>query len=155
MKRTFAIVLTVTDHADKTEQILDRLLNSSADKIFVITGRNAEQVKIKDKSKNVELVFNNNWKEGISSYIKCGVNKAVSNEPGTDGIILISVENQSADSKLINELIDTHLKRGKPIITSPGATLFHQSMFPELLQLTGDNGPDHIINIHEGNTISI
>jgi molybdenum cofactor cytidylyltransferase len=162
MNYTVVMVILIMDHAEKAEKIIGHTLHSSARKIIVVTGADAERVKLPKDEKNIQVVFNNEWKQENSSYIKCGINTAIESEPAADAVILLTTDQENIDTKLINELISTHKKRGKPIVTTlyPGKAqglpaLFHQSMFPELLQLTGDEGPQNIIRIHEGNVVTV
>jgi molybdenum cofactor cytidylyltransferase len=107
------------------------------------------------------MVYNNEWKEGVSSSVRAGLKELVSLNPGADAAIFMVCDQPLVTYELLDNLMTTHYKTGKPIITSavdddpcPPA-LFHQSIFPELLQLTGDHGARKIIEIHAGNLVKV
>jgi molybdenum cofactor cytidylyltransferase len=74
--------------------------------------------------------------------------------PLAKGLILMVCDQPYVSAALLNDLLATHYNTGKPIVTSGYAgtvgppTLFHRSIFPELLQLQGDAGARSVLNKH-------
>lgn len=143
------------------EHLIDQAKNSLAKSIVVVLGANEREIKDAINSDHINISLNDEWKEGVASSIRYGIAVVQNITPETDAVILMVCDQPYVTSKLLNELIKQYEKTGKPIVTSacnneicPPA-LFHQSMIPELMQLTGDNGAANIIKIHKGNTLTV
>ena len=55
---------------------LNSLIKSKVNKIFIVIGYEKNKVKkAATKSKKIKFIFNKNYKKGISTSIKCGLNK--------------------------------------------------------------------------------
>ena len=102
----------------------------------------------------VQLVYNENWEEGMASSIRCGVAAAQNLKPEADGILFMVCDQPFADTSVLNELIARQKETGMPItacvydeiIGTPA--IYHKSIFPELNALSGDIGAKKIINRH-------
>ena len=113
--------------------------------------KNKSQLEKEMDEKKVHIVENNEWKEGMASSIRCGVETLQHIAPSADGVILMVCDQPHVSSSLLNELITLQKKTVRPVITSqykdavgPPA-LFHRSVFPELLELNGDAGARKIV----------
>jgi molybdenum cofactor cytidylyltransferase len=90
----------------------------------------------------------------MASSIRYGLNTLLEVAPSSDGIILMVCDQPYGTSALLNELIKAHKDTGKPIITCSyedtfgPPSLFHKSLFNELLQLKGDTGARKIVQQH-------
>jgi molybdenum cofactor cytidylyltransferase len=130
--------------------------NSHAHPLIVVLGANANNIK-KEIDNDAHVVTNDAWKEGMASSIRCGIQTLLKISLDADGAILMVCDQPYISSAIINTLIATHQQTGKPIITCSYAdtfgppTLFHRSIFPELLQLSGDVGAKSILKQHAGN----
>ncbi len=142
-------------------KLVEQAKASMAENIIVVTDDASDKLKEVLIGKEVRVLFNNDWKEGTASFIRHGLKELQKINPGIDAFILVTPGNHEASSNLFDKLITAHRQTGKPIVTctyneKPGPpALFHQSMFPELMQLIEDNGPAKIVEIHMGNTICI
>ena len=55
---------------------INSVIKSKASKIIIVLGYESNKVKkIISKNKKIQFVFNKNYKKGISTSIKCGLNK--------------------------------------------------------------------------------
>ncbi len=135
--------------------------SSLAKDIVVVLGAHEQEIKDALKTENIHTALNNEWKEGVASSIRWGINELQAINPSVDAAILMMCDQPLVTHTLLNDLMTTHEKTGKPIVTcgydeSIGLpVLFHQSIFPELLQLTGDTGVKKIIEDHHGTRVII
>ena len=143
------------------QHLLDQAKGSKANNIIVVLGAFEQEVKSSMNADGIHIVVNDEWQEGLASSIRWGINELQKISPSTDAAILMMCDQPFVSSELLDELINKHEKTGKPIVTcsfdyttGPPA-LFHQSLFPELLQLTGDRGAKKVVEIHVGNTVTI
>ena len=125
--------------------------NSNAAPVIVVLGANAGMLAKVIDEKNVCVIENMEWEEGMASSVRWGLNTLLKVEPEIDAVIFMVCDQPYISSSLLNDLIATQLKTGKLIVTSSyGASigppaLFHKHIFPELLQLKGDIGARKII----------
>jgi molybdenum cofactor cytidylyltransferase len=102
----------------------------------------------------VHLAINTEWPEGMASSIRVGLNTLLQVASSSDGVILMVCDQPYVTPSLLNEIIIAHKDTNKPIITCSYAntfgppSLFHKSLFPELLQLKGDTGARKIVQQH-------
>jgi molybdenum cofactor cytidylyltransferase len=122
--------------------------------VIVITGSRAHLMEKELENYPVQLVFNENWEEGMASSIRCGVEAAQGLKPEADGILFMVCDQPFAVTSVLKELIARQKETGMPItacvyenITGTPA-LYHKSIFPELNTLTGDIGARKIISKH-------
>lgn len=119
--------------------------------ITVVLGANAELLQTDIAATGVRTVINEDWAEGMASSITCGVKDLLTQNADVEGLVLMVCDQPYVTSSLIDELINVHVKTGKPIVTCSYAdtfgppTLFHKSLFPELMELTGDVGARSIL----------
>ena len=96
----FGIAKQLLHFNNKTllQHVIDEAIDSGAEPIIVITGANADEVSKEIKNKKIEIVFNENWKEGMASSIVAGVKKAITLNNNIEKIVIVP-------SYFINEII--------------------------------------------------
>ena len=143
------------------QYLIDQAKDSSANCIVVVMGANAEVVLAVLQTDKIHMVQNNDWKEGMASSIRCGINEVQKINPAIDAAILMVCDQPFVTASLLNDLITTHRETGKSIVTSsydntagPPA-LFHKSIFSELLQLKGDAGARSIVQKYANEVVTV
>lgn len=133
------------------KRMMDIASNSDADPLVLVLGANANLVQQEIGGLSHHSTINADWKEGIASSIRAGVNKILQINPLVEGVVLIFCDQPQLSADLINNLIVAHKKTGKPIVTCSYGdtfgppTLFHKSVFGKLLELQGDLGARNIL----------
>jgi molybdenum cofactor cytidylyltransferase len=133
---------------------VDVAKESIANPVIVVLGWKAEDIQTSIKGATV--VVNTEWRDGMASSIRCGINALLQVEPSTDGALILVCDQPYVTSNLLNQLVSEYQKTKRPIIASSYdntlgvPALFHKSMFPALLGLTGDYGAKSIIQQHAG-----
>ena len=145
--------------------LLQHLINeakaSLAKNVLIVLGAYENEIQSSLEPGNIHIAINNEWQEGMASSIKFGINEVQKFSPVSDAAILMMCDQPYVTAALLNDLMSTHEQTGKPIVsctydfTIGPPALFHQSLFPELLQLTGDAGAKRIIEIHAGTTATV
>lgn len=124
---------------------------SNAVSVVVVLGANADLINDELKNSTVNIVVNPEWKEGMASTIRCGLQTLVKLNPQIEAAILMVADQPFVTAELLNNLIDSHIKNGNRIVASKyGGTfgtpvLFNKSFFSELLELTGDMGAKSLV----------
>ncbi|MRG45667.1 NTP transferase domain-containing protein [Chitinophaga sp. SYP-B3965] len=141
----------------------DSLLNNAiktaiqvkATAIVAVLGAEAE---ILQKGIKIATVWNPQFQEGMASSIRSGVQYMMDFEIPIDHIILMVCDQPHVDTAHLLALIKEQQETGAKIVASfyedrKGVpALFDQTLFPELLSLTGDMGARGIIEKHEADT---
>lgn len=122
--------------------------NSKADKVFIVMGAKRELISVITENKS-EILVNENWEQGISSSIQCGVEAA---QKGDYNAVLIMLADQpNVNSDYLNKLIKTYYNSEAKIIAtkynSGGVpAIFDKKYFEDLINLQGDKGAQSLIN---------
>lgn len=136
------------------QHTLREALSSHAELVVIVLGAGADVLQKEINADRAHVVINNEWQEGMASSIRAGVEEISKVYPSIKGLILLVCDQPYIQAGLLNQLITAHQKTSKRIVAcSYGNTygppvLFHQSLFPELLQLEGDTGARRIVQQH-------
>lgn len=136
------------------EHVLDALSGSRVSEIVVVLGYEAEKVRDKLKGAAIKIVENPNYRGGLSTSIKAGL-QALS--PDADGIMICLADQPLLEAKDLNLLIDAFEaarkkrknrksivmplyrgRRGNPVILDAR----HRA---DILKITGDIGCRELI----------
>ena len=125
-------------------------LESVCDRVVVVVGNQAQQVRHEIDDLPVLVVENENWQSGMSTSIRAGLAR-ISSE---DGVVITLCDQPFVTAAVLNELISTHRKTGRAIVASTYGTtrgvpaFFAPELFNELASLTKDEGARRIIASH-------
>jgi molybdenum cofactor cytidylyltransferase len=123
--------------------ILNQIKKAGLSKIKVVLGSRSEVIKQQICITDLEIAVNQDWEEGISSSIRCGLYK-ISAE--TSAVIFFVVDQPYLDSNLIEKVVEKSCISNKMIIAARVAgyishpVLFRREIFPKLLETRGDVG---------------
>ena len=130
---------------------INEALNSNADEVVVILGKNANLFKKEIDEKKVRVAVNSSWEEGMASSLRLGIYTLLKDKPYIDAVIFMVCDQPHISSSILNELIKIQQKTTKQIVTcnygdsmGPPA-LFHKKYFEDLVKLSGDTGAREII----------
>lgn len=143
------------------QHIIDAAVTSNATPVIVVLGANADSISKEIDKTKIQVVENSAWDEGMASSVRNGLNALQKTSPSTEAVIFMVCDQPFVSAYLINDLINTHIETGKPIVTcnygeaiGPPA-LFHQSLFDELMELRGDAGARKIIQQHNDEVATV
>ncbi|WP_455368568.1 nucleotidyltransferase family protein [[Eubacterium] cellulosolvens] len=138
---------------------IENLLKSKILELVIVLGHEAKKIEdsILAQDKRIKFVLNENYSEGMSTSIKCGVLAASKQSEA----FLIALGDQPLISpKITNSLIEKYQTSGVGIVT-----VAHQSMrghpviisrkyFQEILALNGDIGARELLKHYSDDTTS-
>jgi molybdenum cofactor cytidylyltransferase len=136
------------------QRSLEAANTSSLSPVILVLGADAETIQQQLHSIDVHVAVNANWKEGMASSIRLGIENLKNISSSAEGAIIMMCDQPFVTASLLNSLVDSHNNTGKPVVTCSYAdtygppTFFHKSIFPELLQLKGDIGARSIVKQH-------
>ena len=127
------------------------ILDSSIDELIVVLGHQKEIIeKLIERNEKIKLVFNQNFKSGMASSIKVGLNCLSEKADaffvclGDMPMVNSDVYNQIIKSRNQKEIIvPTHEKqKGNPV-------LFAKSMKEKIMNIAGDVGAKKILELNK------
>jgi molybdenum cofactor cytidylyltransferase len=127
-------------------------LASKCDRVVVVIGSEASQMRREVEDLPVSVVGNENWQTGMSSSIRAGLDELRQHD--LDGIVIMLCDQPFVTAGILNDLITTHRQTGKPIVASSYETtkgvpaFFARELFPELTSLSADEGARRLIVKH-------
>ncbi len=145
--------------------VLDATLASQARPIIIVLGHQADQVRLHMASyagyPDITLVENAQYLQGMSTSLHVGLRTLMARDEGqapsppvVGSALVILGDQPLMTASIIDTLITTWRATGKRIIAPlydgkrGNPVLFDASLFPELLQTTGDEGGRSIIERH-------
>ena len=143
------------------QNTLSAAINAPLDPIIVVLGADEKIIRNEIGEKNIYIVFNSDWQEGIASSIRCGLKELEKIAPNADAAILMVCDQPHITSSLLKNLFITQQQTGKPIVASyyngvaGTPALFHKNIFPELVLLKGDKGAGKILRERTGSVATI
>jgi molybdenum cofactor cytidylyltransferase len=133
-------------------RVADALRKSRAAKVIVVTGHEPHQIEEALGGRDVELVHNAEYAEGIASSIRTGVG-ALGDD--VDGALIALGDMPWVEPQVIDRLVDAFTSSGELSIFIPmfgrkrgNPVLWGSQHFPELLSLTGDVGGKAVFHQH-------
>ena len=95
------------------EIVIDSLLESDIEKTKVVLGYRSEEISGVIGNREVDIVINKNYKNGMLSSIKCGISSLPED---AEAFLLCLVDQPAIMASDINKLIKAYKKSGKGII---------------------------------------
>ena len=127
---------------------LDNIKAAKVKEIIIVLGKNSKSFKNVIEDKSVKLFFNSNYKNGISSSIKKGIEKV---DNSCEGALICLADMPSIKTSTYNKIIDAFYKYKKQNIIpyfnkkKGNPVLFSKSYFKYITNITGDVGARNLI----------
>jgi molybdenum cofactor cytidylyltransferase len=118
-------------------------IKSGLSPVLVVTGAENDTVEHQIEGMNVQIVFNPDWRDGMSTSIKAAIRSL---PPETSSAVFMLCDQPLIPIPLIHELVETSAKTLAPIIAPyfgevrGNPVLFDKTTFEDLLRITGDVG---------------
>lgn len=143
--------------------VIEAALASQARPIVVVLGHQAKQVRIQiahySRDSAIIHVENPDYLQGMSTSMRAGLTYLQSQIDAeiasVDSTLILLGDQPLVTPRMLDTLIDTWHTTGKPIVAPlydgkrGNPTLFAASLFPELLQVTGDEGGRSVVEQHK------
>jgi len=139
---------------DKTllQHVVDRVLGSSVDQVVVVLGHEAELIASLIGDRALQVVVNEDWARGQSGSLQAGLQAL---PQMCDACLFVLADQPNITPQLIDSMLDRY-RRTLAAIVAPvhrrrrgNPVLFARSLFPELLDMRGDQGGRQVLRRHE------
>lgn len=152
------------------ETLLQRSLRAAVETecrlVIVVLGSQAESLQKEINAAQVRVVVNEDWTEGMSASIRCGV-RALEAEAGDEfeAAMLLLCDQPFVTSEVLNRLIKVYEEQRAPLVASEYEAggemtrgvpaLFTHALFSELMKLDGGAGAKQVIARHTGEAVFV
>lgn len=140
---------------------IDEALALLPSSVYVVTGANAERITTELDLSSVQICHNPDWQKGMSSSIRSGLQALLHRQPAVSGCIISVCDQPLISTAIFEALISIHRTASSRIVASEyrGTTgvpaLFGKEFFPELMQLSGQEGAKKLLKIHHQHVVSV
>jgi molybdenum cofactor cytidylyltransferase len=142
------------------EKIVGALKQTSASRVIVVLGHNAEEMRRRIELLPVEILINPDYKLGQLSSLQIAVRRLQA-ENDCDGMLVHLVDHPYIDAKLVERMIASFHASGKLIIVPRHRgkrghpVIFARALFDELLKAPLNQGAKAVVNAHHAETLEI
>lgn len=136
-------------------------LSSGCRPVIVVLSANAESVRREIEEFDVEIAENREWKNGMGTSIRIGLEKLLEMQPDISAAVLAVCDQPFVSADLIEQLAVSFRLTNAPIVacsygdTIGVPTLFSRRLFLELSSLETDGGAKKIIYRHRKSVVEI
>ena len=131
------------------EQVVETAIKADLYPIIVVTGSNHKLIEDHLKKKDVEIIFNNNWKEGQSGSLTAGLKKI--QEKQISQFIFLLVDMPQLKEEWLKIIVQNSDDNNFDIVTTTvngevtPPILFKEKCFEKLFSLKGDSGGKRLV----------
>lgn len=139
---------------------IDNLLKSEIYELIIVLGHEAQKIEssLSTQDKRIKFVTNKNYREGMSTSIKCGV---LTTSKESEAFLIALGDQPLISPKVINRLIEKYQSSKVGIVTVMHKSLrghpvlISKKYVKELLSLNGDIGARDLLKQHLDDTASV
>ena len=130
---------------------------SHADEVICVLGANAQRIEASIKNYQLKIIYNPNYKKGLSSSIV----KGISELQNKDALLIMLADQPNVTTDYLNKLLENHVRYPLKIIASTYGdsigvpALFPEKYYPELLKFKGDKGAKKFLKKHSSEVVKI
>ena len=142
------------------ERIVGALKQTSIDRVIVILGHDAEEMKQRVGHLPIEILVNPDYKLGQLSSLQVAV-RHLEKTADCDGMLVHLVDHPYIDSGLVATMIERFYQSGKLLVVPRHdgkrghPVIFSRKLFGELLAAPMDQGAKAVVNAHRDDTLEI
>jgi molybdenum cofactor cytidylyltransferase len=132
-------------------RVVDAVTDTNCSPTVVVTGIHQAELGNELRTTEAVVLENQNWRRGIGTSIRVGIQHLIENEIDVDGVLLLVCDQPFVNADTIRNLIRLREETKKSIVASNYAgtlgvpALFDRSLFRELLSLSDQAGAKSII----------
>jgi molybdenum cofactor cytidylyltransferase len=142
------------------QRAVETALASKCRPIIVVLGANADLIETSNLSKDLTIIYNRDWSEGLASSIRVAIREIKKND-AIHNVVIMLCDQPYVSAALIDSMVIDQQATGKPIVacsynnTIGVPALFNKSVFAELLLLKGHEGAKKILKEHPDDMVII
>jgi molybdenum cofactor cytidylyltransferase len=145
------------------ERIVAELQKTAVERIIVVLGHNAAELRPKIEHLPVTIIVNPDYKQGQLSSLQAALRHLLSASIAerVDGVLVHLVDHPYIDAALVDTMISRFYSSQPPIVVPRYGehrghpVLFSASLFGELLEAPLEQGAKAVVNAHRDATLEV
>ena len=123
--------------------------------LLLVLGANADSIYQGIDAGRFAFCVNDRWSEGMASSIRYGLEQIRRLRTDLDGVLIMGCDQPFISSKVIDDLLERFESLEHLVVASKyGQTIgipavFHESLFPDLNEISGDKGAKSVIHKYD------
>ncbi len=141
---------------------ISKAIELNLKEIIVVLGANADMIIPEIDNKEVKILINQDWENGLGSSISAGVNHILQSNSSIDGLLIMLSDQPLIEHNHYLKLIKNISSGNKAIVATKYSdsklgvpALFDKFYFKDLIDLNSDFGAKQLISRYSENVISI
>jgi len=142
------------------DKIVSALKDSGIERVVVVLGFNAAEMRRRIEHLPVEIVVNPDYKQGQLSSLQTAI-RDLQATPDCDGMLVHLVDHPYIDARLVRVMLQRFAESRAPIVVPihqgkrGHPVIFSRALFQELLNAPMDQGAKAVVNAHRAETFEI
>lgn len=142
------------------ERIVGAFRESGLERILVVLGFDAQEMRRRIERLPVEILVNENYREGQLSSLKAAVRRAQEDQ-NCQAILVHLVDHPYLSPAVVRRMLDGYAASKSPLVVPKyqgkrgHPVLFDRSLFGELLAAPPDQGAKAVVNAHRGEALEV
>jgi molybdenum cofactor cytidylyltransferase len=142
------------------EKIVGALKDARVEKVIVVLGHNADEMRRSIEPLPVEILVNPDYKLGQLSSLQVAV-RHLEKKADCDGMLVHLVDHPYIDARLVETMIERFYRSGKLIVVPRHGgkrghpVVFSRKLFADLLAAPIDQGAKAVVNAHRSDTLEV
>ena len=143
------------------QRTVQTVLTAQCYHVVVVTGAYADQVQLTLRDTSATCVHNATWEEGMGSSIRTGMHAVLDTSPDTQAVMILLCDQPLVTPQLLRKLVVAHAITQQVLVASEYngiqgvPALFHRSLFPSLLSLSGAVGARKFIQQYSAGVVVV
>ncbi len=129
-------------------------IEAGSSPVFVVLASDEAHLTREMTGLAASIVINDEWQTGMASSLKCGLQAVLAVDLNQKNVMVLVCDQPALDASILKNLLATHAtRRSQMTVSRYRGTLgvpaiFPRTMFPELMELTGDQGARRLLQRH-------
>ena len=136
--------------------VVETILASQTRPLIVVVGYQAEQIRaiLSPYKSKLAIINNPDYQQGMSTSLRKGIETLMTSYPTVNGALIVLGDQPLMTAHILDSMIEAKQTTDKRIIAARysgkrgNPTLFDASLFPELMEMTGDEGGRKVLERH-------
>jgi molybdenum cofactor cytidylyltransferase len=133
------------------QSIIEQAKEINPDTICLVTGKYHSEIESIIQDDQIQIVFNERWREGMSGSIKKGLDFLLHKQPELKALLILVADQPFITGTLLSKMIEIQIQTKKGMVAASYAgisgtpVLFTNNHFSNLEKLMGDKGARSIL----------
>ncbi|MEP6614827.1 MAG: nucleotidyltransferase family protein [Mucilaginibacter sp.] len=141
------------------QRSIDQALATGCAPVIVVLGANKEIIEPTIAGMQVDIAYNDKWREGMSSSIRAGITHLQKTNAKISSVILMLCDQPFVTDGLLSQLIAVSTAKSITVCAYDSAVgppvLFDSYYFPDLLLLKGNEGAKQLMLKYEAHLTTV